>query len=54
MELVEQIGSGINRIKELCEKAGVSIPVFDVSDNWFTVIFYRPIAKVTPQVTPYN
>ena len=52
MNLVEQIGSGINRIKELCERAGMNNPLFDISDNWFSVVFNRPIEEVTPQVTP--
>ncbi len=50
MKLVEQIGSGVNRIKELCEEADVDIPFFDVSDNWVTVVFNRPSGEVTPQV----
>ena len=50
MELVEQIGSGVNRIKKLCEKAEVDISLFDISDNWVTVVFNRSTGKVTPQV----
>ena len=46
MDLVEQIGSGVLRIRDLCRDYGVPDPVFDVSENWVTVAFPR----VTPQV----
>ncbi len=46
MDLVEQIGSGVLRIRGLCRDYGVPDPVFDVSENWVTVAFPR----VTPQV----
>ena len=56
MNLVEQIGSGISRIRDLCKDYGVLEPVFDVSEHWVTITFKRPVAQtsreVTPQVTP--
>ena len=62
MDLVEQIGSGIRRIMQLCNDYGVKIPQVVVEDNWVTVIFGRdqgksPLSKksntgqVTGQVT---
>lgn len=42
MEAVENIGSGIRRIYNLCRGYGVEEPKIAVSDNWFTVIFPRP------------
>lgn len=42
MRLVEKIGSGIKRIKEVMEEYGISV-VFEVSEHWFSVIFQRKI-----------
>ncbi|MCK5042601.1 MAG: putative DNA binding domain-containing protein [Candidatus Aenigmarchaeota archaeon] len=40
LNLVEKLGSGINKIKDLCGK--LELPVdFNISHDWFTVIFYR-------------
>ena len=40
LNLVEKLGSGINRIKDLCSK--LELPVdFNISHDWFTLIFYR-------------
>ena len=41
MNLVEQIGSGISRMRELCKKAKLKGPKFDM-DGFFTVTFFRP------------
>lgn len=41
MDLVEQIGSGIRRIMQLCHDYGIKIPQMVVEDNWVTVIFGR-------------
>jgi len=49
MNLVEQIGSGINRIMHLCDDYGVKRPTINVDDNWVTLIFTRK--QVTEQVT---
>jgi ATP-dependent DNA helicase RecG len=43
MEAVEQIGSGIKRIRNHCREYGVDEPVIDVSENWFTITFKRPV-----------
>jgi len=45
MDLVEQIGSGISRIMQLCHNYGVKIPQVVVEDNWVTVIFKRDQIK---------
>ena len=59
MDLVEQIGSGIKRIMQLCHDYDVKIPEILVEENWVTVIFSRNQENVqpaensaTPQVTP--
>jgi len=60
MGMVEQVGSGIKRIREMCRDYGVDEPVIEVSDNWVTTTFKRPNGQVedqitdevTPQVTP--
>ena len=41
MEMVEKIGSGIQRIRNLCREHGVPEPVIEVSDFWVTTIFPR-------------
>jgi ATP-dependent DNA helicase RecG len=41
MNLVEKIGSGVQRIRDLCREYGVADPKFDVSENWVTVVFHR-------------
>ena len=48
MEAVEQIGSGIRRIRGLCREWEVPAPVIDVSENWVTVTFPRVGVGVAP------
>lgn len=43
MELVERIGSGIGRIRELCDEHGVPKPVMETSADWVTVCFPRSV-----------
>ena len=43
MGLVEQIGSGIRRIRDLCRDHGVADPLIDVSENWVTTTFVRQV-----------
>ena len=47
---VENIGSGIRRIRELCREHGVAEPVIDVSEHWVTTTFFRPTAQAEDQV----
>ena len=42
MDVVENIGSGIKRIRDLCREHGVADPIIRVSDHWVTVTFPRP------------
>ena len=46
MGVVENIGSGIKRIHELCREHGVAKPTIDVSEHWVTVTFPRPTGQV--------
>ena len=46
MGVVENIGSGIKRIRELCREHGVAEPTIDVSEHWVTVTFPRPTGQV--------
>ncbi len=51
MDVVENIGSGIKRIRDLCREHGVAEPIIDVSEHWVTVTFRdrsRPPVSVTP------
>jgi ATP-dependent DNA helicase RecG len=52
MGMVEQVGSGIKRIREMCRDYGVPEPVLEVSETWVTTTFKRPIEEVTQHVTP--
>ncbi len=52
MEAVENIGSGIRRIRRLCREHGVAEPVFEVSEHWVTTVFPRPTAQVGTKLGP--
>ena len=60
MGMVEQIGSGIRRIRQECRDYGVEEPVIEVSDNWVVTTFKRQVehgGQITPHVTeqvPYR
>ncbi|MBA3027649.1 MAG: hypothetical protein FP816_02390 [Desulfobacteraceae bacterium] len=45
MNLVEQIGSGVKRIRDLCRDYGVAEPLFEISEDWVTLSFPRPGEK---------
>ena len=45
MDVVEQIGSGIRRIRELCREHEVAAPLIEVSEHWVTTTFRRPAAE---------
>jgi len=51
MGLVEQIGSGVKRIREMCREYGVKEPGIEVSEHWVTFAFKRPTKQVGDQVT---
>jgi ATP-dependent DNA helicase RecG len=42
IDLVEKVGSGINRMRDTMREAGLPDPVFSM-DGFFTVTFYRPM-----------
>ena len=50
MDVVENIGSGIRRIRDLCREHDVAEPVIDVSEHWVTVTFPRPAVPVDERV----
>lgn len=50
MALVEKIGSGIKRIRQMCRDYEVAEPVFEVSEHWVTTTFNRPTGQVTDEV----
>lgn len=52
MEAVEKIGSGIRRIRDLCQEHGVPEPLIEVSDSWVTTIFRRPVEQVGTKSAP--
>ena len=51
MGLVEQIGSGIRRIRQLCRDYEVAEPLIDVSENWVTTTFARPVEHAADRGT---
>ena len=46
MDVMENIGSGIRRVRDLCREHGVAEPMIDVSEHWVTVRFTRPVVPV--------
>ena len=52
MDVVENIGSGIKRIRDLCREHGVTEPTFAVSEHWVAVTFPRSAAPVDEQRVP--
>ena len=46
MDVVENIGSGVRRIRDLCREHGVAEPVIDASEHWVTVTFPRPAVRI--------
>ena len=51
MGLVEQIGSGIRRIRQLCRDHEVAEPLIDVTEHWVTTTFVRRGEHVVGQET---
>ena len=49
MNLIEKVGSGINRIKNLVREKGLKVK-FE-TDEFFRIIFYRPILKTVDKTT---
>ncbi|MFP4583141.1 MAG: ATP-binding protein [Desulfococcaceae bacterium] len=45
MNLVEQIGSGIKRIRDECREYQISEPAIEVSDHWVSITFLRSNRK---------
>ncbi len=41
-DLVENVGSGIRRMRNEMKSSGLQEPKFEISEDWFTVIFKRP------------
>ncbi len=59
--VVEHIGSGIRRIRNLCREYGVAEPLIEVSEHWFSVTFPRSGVTIEngqpdqiPHVTPHD
>ena len=50
MDMVEKIGSGIRRIRDLCGQHGVPEPVIEVSDSWVITTFPRLTAQDSREV----
>ena len=54
MKLVEQIGSGVRRIRDACLEHGVAEPVIQVSTDWVIVTLPRREVAIAPHVTPHE
>ena len=50
--LVEKVGSGIVRMKKAMENYGLEVPYFDITDDWFAIIFKRQLKKGFPEKFP--
>ena len=60
MDLVEEVGSGIRRIRQDCLDFGVPEPEIEVSENWVRVAFRRSngmslpaVPRLTPKEIPH-
>jgi len=42
INLVENVGTGIRRMREEMKNYGLTGPEFEISEDWFTIIFKRP------------
>ncbi len=42
MDAVEQVGSGVHRIREICRDCGAAAPDYEINDHWVTINFKRP------------
>ncbi len=42
MNAVEQVGSGVRRIREICKDYGVAKPDYEIREHWVTITFKRP------------
>ncbi|MBU4316218.1 MAG: hypothetical protein KKF30_02965 [Proteobacteria bacterium] len=51
MNLVEQIGSGVKRIRDLCRDYSMAEPLFEIAENWVTLSFPRPGEKGSEKET---
>lgn len=50
MDAVENIGSGIRRIRDLCREHDVPEPVFEATEHWVVVTFKRLNADAVHQL----
>jgi len=50
--LIEQWGSGINRIKMICKKQGLQKPKMQEQNDFVDVEFYRPKLSVNDRLRP--
>lgn len=48
LQLIEQWGSGLNRISEVCRQQQINAPKFEELDHFFRVTLYPRTAKVVP------
>lgn len=42
MDLVENVGSGIKRMRDEMKAYGLESPEFEISEEWFVIVFKRP------------
>ena len=47
---IEQLGTGIMRMRELCRKSGLRAPEFEEVGNFFRVTLYRPQIELVPDM----
>ena len=52
MDVVEHIGSGVRRSRDLCRDDGVPDPIFDISEHWVTATFPRQSEDDGPESRP--
>ncbi len=52
MDLVEQIGSGILRMKDGMKEYGLEEPLIEADENWFSITFKRVVSQEEEVTTP--
>ena len=50
MELVENIGSGIKRMRDDMKEHGCSAPKIEIAKTWFSISFPRPGTVLASEV----
>jgi len=54
MDLVENVGSGIKRMRDAIQEYGLKPPVIEAGDDWFSITFVRKPQQISVEDTTQN